>query len=220
MKDKRMSKIQAEEEYRKLVNKNFKVDDNELDFEEKIIRKELLKHYEDVKKSAKKQYDIDLLFGLSIYEFLNEKFNLNKDYTISSNVMFWIYLSMKIIPDIVYKRWKDTPARFYKHNKRIWLLSIWWYIHLSWQGDKEKTYNVIKDNSTDTILQLLERVGVGYDLKLTKELMRRLSFEKVKGDLFRRVMVLNTIYIHTIHPQLFENGYQGYVEMLFEKAKI
>lgn len=215
-----MGKLQAETEFEILIDKNFKADVNTLDDIMIRIRTKLTKYYYDLKKSYTRPYEIDLLFGLNLYKVLNEELNLKNDKTISSNINFWIYFSMRVIPDILYDRWGSQPNRFYKHNKRIWPLSIWWYIHLSWQNNEEETYEILKNNSTDTIVQLNERVGVGYDINLTKQLMKRLSHEKEKTQLFRRVMVLNTIYIHTIQPKLFENSYEGYVEMLFEKAKI
>ena len=39
------------------------------------------------------------------------------------------------MPHIVADRWgDDNDDHFWKKNVRIWLRSIWWYVHLSW-GD-------------------------------------------------------------------------------------
>lgn len=214
-----MSKIQAKIEYNKLREKNFKFTVSSKDISEpyKRIREELVNIYNDLKKDYS-TYNIDLRFGLALYEVLNKEFNLNNDMVIASNIDFWISLSINIFPDLVYDRWGDSVNRFYNHNKRIWLLSLWWYIHISWQGSMDETFKILEGNTTDTIVQLIERVGIGYDLNLTRELMRGIKRHKSNSKVFRTVMVLNTIYFHTIEPEFFKGGYEGYVDMLFNKA--
>ena len=48
---------------------------------------------------------------------------------------------------------------FYKKGVRLYSGKLWWYIHLSWQGDLEQTKSILINNSTDTILQIVERPG-------------------------------------------------------------
>lgn len=216
----KITKVQAREEFNKLIEQSFKVNESELSNDFKKIRNILVGEYNSIKNKYSKPYDIDLNFGLTLYKLLNEELDLVNDKTLASNIDFWIFISLKLIPDIVFDRWGNQQTRFYSYNKRIWPLSIWWYIHLSWQGEHYSTYETLKDNSTDTIVQLIERVGVGYDLYLTRAIMSRLSKEEKKTQLFRRVMVLNTIYLQTIEPMFFKGSYEGYVNMLFDKAKI
>lgn len=215
MKIEKMSKLTAKEYYNELENRNF-IFQGKLSKEYMQIRKELLDSYEDVIKKYKEAYNKDLYFGIQIYKILNKYLNLENDMTIAADLDFWIYLSMMVIPDIIYDRWGNSRNRFYTHNKRIWPLSIWWYIHLSWQEDENKTINNLKNYSTDTIVQLTERSGSGFDIELTRSLMKRLNKYEGRGNLFRKVMVLNTIYVKTIEPGLFESGYDGYTKMLFD----
>ena len=173
-------------------------------------------------------YDIDLHTGLVIYELLNENFGYNERLAAQDDI--WRYLSIEIIPDIVYKRHGLKAGRYYEHPRRIWLKSLWWYIHLSWQGSKEDTFNILEKNTTDTIMQLVERTGLnGYRITFTRELM--VEFYKGYNDLpgtqrtslFRRVLKLSTARTKIIEPNLVEGGVNTYVKGLFEyfvKTKI
>ena len=95
--------------------------------------------------------------------------------------------------------------------------TIWWYINLSWNVDEKTTYDIIKENSTDTILNLVERPGKGYNVKVCRSIMK-----KYKGigdrNLFRKVLKLNTAKMLTISPELEEGGIDSYVDGLFRLA--
>jgi len=161
----------------------------------------------------------DLLFGLELYDYLNNQYSLSE--RIAADTDFWRYLSMKPLSQLVYLRWGKHESRFYKVERRIWLKTIWWYIHLSWQGSVEKTYDILKENTTDEIAQLVERVGdKGYRKDLYREIMKifgELDKEK-KGrnvNLFRRVMKLNTAKVTKMEPGLHKEGVEGYARELF-----
>ena len=133
------------------------------------IRNEILAIYEEVKD--KKDYELDLYFGVKLYSYFNmiKGFNMR----LASNDDFWRYLSLKVIPDIVAQRWGvDNASHYYERGTRIWLKSIWWYIHLSWQSDEESTIEILKNNTTDEILNLVERAGGhGYYLNVYRNIM-------------------------------------------------
>lgn len=171
-----------------------------------------------------KKYDYDLEFGLEMYSMFKEKYSEDFSLRNLSNNSFWIYLSVSVIPDIVAERWgENNQVRSYKTPRRIWLSSLWWYIHLSWQGDKESTREVLLENSTDHILNLVERAGRGYDKQLYRSIMY--YYSKLSNDLkvinnrptFRGALVLNTMHIKIVEPQLMDGGYDIYVLHLFEK---
>lgn len=166
-------------------------------------------------------YDIDLHTGLAIYELLNEDFGFNERLAAQDDI--WRYISIVIIPDIIYRRHGLKSGRYYEHPRRIWLKSMWWYIHLSWQGSKQTTFEVLENNTTDTIAQLVERTGLnGYRVNFTRELM--VEFYKEYNDLpgtqrtslFRRVLKLSTARTKIIEPSLVEGGINIYVKGLFE----
>jgi len=138
------------------------------------------------------EYLFDLTFGLELYQILDEKIGFTN--RVATNDDVWRYLSVCVVPDIVHSRWSLNPDHFYKRSIRIWLKTIWWYIHLSWRGNAEETFNILKNNTTDTILQLVERPGIGYYIELYRELMLQYSNyqDESRTDFFRRVLKLNT----------------------------
>lgn len=169
-------------------------------------------------------YEIDLLFGLELYQYFKVNYNLTE--RIAANTDFWRFLSMRPLAEIVFERWGKNDSRFYKVQRRVWLKTIWWYIHLSWQGDIETTYDILKDNTTDEIAQLVERVGnKGYRKDLYRIIMKifgELDKEK-KGrniNLFRRIMKLNTAKVTKVEPGLHSEGTEGYAKELFEYFEI
>lgn len=165
----------------------------------------------------KLDYNFDLLFGLKVYEILNESIGFSN--RIATNDDVWRYLSVCVVPDIVHSRWSLNADHFYKTSRRIWLKTIWWYIHLSWQNNSEETYEILKNNSTDTILQLVERPGIGYYIDMYREIMLQYYKQgESDRDLFRSILKLNTARIMTTSPELVEGGVKEYVNSLFESV--
>lgn len=162
----------------------------------------------------KLDYQFDVLFGLKLYQTLNEFIGFTN--RISTNDDVWRYLSICVVPDIVHSRWGLNQDHFYNQPRRIWLKSIWWYIHLSWIGSEDATYGLLKNNTTDTLLQLVERPGIGYYIDLYRELMLQYSKHEDKSrELFRRVLKLNTAQLITTSPELVKGGIESYVSNLF-----
>jgi len=194
-------------------------------------RKDMIQFNQDVKMKLSiqshkgKEYQYDLEFGLRLYVYLKSHYFI----TVSeaSNNSLWIFLGVKVIPDIVFERWgADAHNRFYSNPRRIWLKALWWYIHLSWQGDEQSTREVIKNNTTDEIVQLVERSGTsGYRIRLCREIMRqyggREQVEKTRSTkLFRRAMKLNTARLTVLEPALYEGEEEEYVNELFNGLAI
>ena len=110
---------------------------------------------------------------------------------------------------------------FYQTSRRIWLKTIWWYIHLSWQNSIDETYKILIGNTTDTILQLVERPGLGYNVELFREIMKQYAnYSDSSRNLFRTVLKLNTAKILTTSPELVDGGIEKYVDSLFKMAKV
>ena len=175
--------------------------------------------HEDIPKKNN-SYLVDYKFGLKLYSMLNNQYGMTVRSASSADV--WRFLSVTVVPDVVEMRYGlNHPDRFWKKAKRIWLRVIWWYIYLSWQGSEEDTANVIKDNSTDEILQLVDRCGRGgYRVEAYRELMKQHAMldpsERRKKQLFRRVMVLNTARVQVIEPGLVNGGVNNYVSSLID----
>ena len=163
-------------------------------------------------------YRIDYQFGLKFYCLLNDQYAFTE--RLASDEAIWRYLSVCLVPDIVAKRYGiDHPDRFWKKPNRIWLRTVWWYIHLSWQGSPEKTGRILMNNSTDEILQLVDRCGkTGYRVPLCREIMAKygsIPKDRRPNNIFRKTMVLNTARVQVIEPGLVDGGEKKYVEDLY-----
>lgn len=163
-------------------------------------------------------YQVDYIFGLKLYALFTEEYQMSLRLAATEGV--WRFLSVMVVPDIIALRYgKDHPDRFWKKPKRLWLRVIWWYIYLSWQGDASTTAEILKDNSTDEILQLVDRCGRGgYRVSLYREFMKKYSelgiSERRQKQIFRKMMVLNTARVQVIEPALVDGGERRYVDDL------
>lgn len=168
-------------------------------------------------------YPDDLKFALELYGTLNDKYGMTPG--IASDDDVWRYIQMNVVPDVVYDRWADkgrpgeriNEDRFWKNSRRMWLKTLWWYIHLSLQNDSlNDTYEILKNNTADDISQLVERAGSGYRVELYRAVMRRYH-AYTGGDpmILRKVLKLNVVRCTTVEPLLFSSGVDGYVESLF-----
>lgn len=168
----------------------------------------------EVTKTA--SYFYDLNFGMELYMLMKDKYK----FTVreASDDEIWNYISMCVIPDIIEERWGLSEARYFKESRRIWLKTIWWYIHLSWNQNKEQTLKILEGLTTDEIVQLVERVGpYGYRVSFTRELMKELYEidDSMKSrNLFRQIMKLNTARVKLVEPTLYPGGTKKYVKEL------
>ncbi|OFS29445.1 MULTISPECIES: hypothetical protein [Abiotrophia] len=165
-------------------------------------------------------YLYDLNFGLALYEVLNPRTGFNN--RVATNDDVWRYLSVRVVPDIVRVRWQGNANedRIFRMNRRIWLKQIWWYIHLSWAGSVEATRERLASNTTDTIMNLVERPGLGYYVELYREIMKQYALiEDSSRNGFRSILKLNTALLPVTYPELAEGGIEGYVQYLFDSIK-
>lgn len=232
MEIKYLSISKAREEFQKIQFEDYANYFDTLPNEYKEIRNSLIDFNMEIEI---KEYLKDLDFGLYLYEYFLSKpwFNLS----LAANYDFWRYICIKVVPDIIYIRHKDIPSYYYEKNVRMYIPTLWWYIHMSWQGDKNSTYNVLLNNSTDTIQSLVERPGKkGVHLETYRSIIKYFSnvdkkyrtYKKeiynyknevfIEKDyiLFRQVMVLHTAKSLVINPDLYNGGPEAYVEMLFK----
>ena len=175
--------------------------------------------------NGRKDYDLDLSFAIDLYRYFSQFENFNE--TIASNFDFWRYLSLKVVPDLVSFRHGLIPEYFYKKTTRIYLSTLWWYIHMSFNGDLETTRNLLKDLSTDYILQMVERGGRGVYLSINRLIMRALSLlpesvrnQKKSGkNLFRRVMIQYTA-VNKNYNLVIEGEEKEFVHDLFKACGV
>lgn len=217
---------QAKNDYERLIVKDQNVvpigfEDDPQAAEWEALRKQLIDARDEVfeehgfDNAEKLDYDFDVAYGFKLHEILNENVGFNNRE--ASNNDFWNWLSVRVIPDVVHSRWGDNPDHYFKISRRTWLKVIWWYIHICWDNSEEATYELIKNNTTDTIQGLIERPGIGYYVDVYREIMKRYK-DYQDRNLFRRVMKLNTARLMTTSPELVDGGIEAYVEDLFKKA--
>ena len=81
------------------------------------------------------------------------------------------------------------------------------------------TYRILENNTTDEVVQLVERAGsAGYRVDVCRVLMKYYYLNRSKYDnkIFRKVMVLNTARSKVVEPTLVNGGAIGYVKELFD----
>lgn len=212
----------------------FRVEDQYTDLRNALVNefRALLKRFtlgQHMDENNQVQYRADLEYGLSLYKLLNDQYGFSMRMAADDGV--WRYLAVAVIPDIVAIRWgEDNDDHYWAKPSRNWLRQMWWYICLSWNGNEEETWNVLKSNSTDEILNLVERTGRGYNIETFRHIMstyglvsqaKRLELRSGKGrTLFRTIMVMNTAFMQIFEPGLFLDSEKGYVHWLFNKAGV
>jgi hypothetical protein len=124
---------------------------SDLDPDYQTIRSDLLK----LADIGKFEYDYDLEFAGKLYSYFNGLNGFNE--MVASNYGFWRYISLKVVPDIIQHRHGLVPEYYYAKNVRVYIPTLWWYIHLSMQSSLEDTINLLSRYNTDYIVQLVER---------------------------------------------------------------
>ena len=234
----------SKESFEKLVDDWDQTIPETLNEDYRILRTELVNAHQKAKQEVennpemknKKDYYTDLLFALYQYNILKmHGFSVR----LASNDQIWIYLCVRVLPDIVHSRYSGMKVktefgleyrnineeRFWRTRRRIYLKVLWWYIYLSMQLDEsgqenlEQTFKVLKDNSTDEVVQIVERSGsAGYRVDVYREIMNYYAQNRDKYDnkRFRHVMVLNTAKTRIVEPLLMDGGVKTYVRELFK----
>lgn len=190
-------------------------------------------------------YALDLDVAIKLYELLNPDEGFTNIQANDDDI--WRYISVKVMPDITFIRYPNLPEdigylraampnlfyvtaikteagsdrikkkRFYSHTRRIWLKTLWWYIHLGWQGNAVDTYNVLKNNGTNIIGHFIERPGRGYRTELFRQMLFAYSqLPEQKDDIFRAAAKMNLAECVSIEPALTEGGEAEYAKKLFE----
>lgn len=191
------------------------------------FRKELVSVFNDTlaETDGKMNYLLDLRVGIKLYQLMP----LGKSFTViqANDDDIWRYISVKVMPDITYLRYPNpekgsiriNQKRFYSHTRRIWLKTLWWYIHLSWQGDECKTFEVLRDNGVDNINKLIETPGRGYRIPLFRSMMLeyyKTSPHKVKD--FAAFTKLNNAKCVSVEPALTSGGVAVYAQKLLAEV--
>ena len=166
-------------------------------------------------RTARGRYDVEA--GLALYRILDCRGFTRRQ---AASDGFWRHLSLEVLPDLVAARWEDyQPARFWSSRSRIWLRAVWWFVHLSWQGNEQDTRVILDGITTDDMVQLVERPGRhGFRIGLCRAIMRARALRRAReagSERFREIMTLNTVKAVMTEPELHEKGLDGYVAGLY-----
>ena len=227
----------------------YDVDDNNYAAPYKPIRDDLVSTFKEALESGnnKINYILDLKVGIRLYELMNPDNGFDLVYANDDDI--WRYISVRVMPDITFIRYpnqifdievlrdhipelsyaigvkteKDSmrikKKRFYSHTRRIWLKTLWWYIHLGWQGNSADTYKVLENNGTNIISHFIERPGRGYRTALFRKMLYAYSLLPEQRDsIFRAAAKLNLAKCVSVEPELTIGGEAAYAENLFNEV--
>lgn len=176
-----------------------------------------------------KMYPVDVEVGLALYEWLMLHRITIED---ACNDNFWRYLSIVVFPDLTYLRWPKPEKeqreaggrinfkRFFRGTRRIWVKTLWWYVHLSWQGDVATTREAIKEGTADSLSKFIETPGRGYRPEYYRAFMARYAKSPVKkSETFAAAKKLSNARCRLIEPELTPGGVVGYCDQLFSEIE-
>ena len=182
-----------------------------------------------IQYDKKHRYDYDVKMGAALYVSFNKnKIGLRQ----LSDKNFWEYMSIKILPKYVFERHNLEEHRYFAKPSlnRVWLYSSWCYFNLSFNNNVDDTIKMLSSNnfSTDTILNLVDRKGDGYNIELYRKIIKAYSnVDTKKSDkgldaqhTFRFIMVLITAHSGIIEPKFYKDGINGYVNYIFDSAGV
>lgn len=207
--------------------------DQELSTEYRRLRTELFDSFTEASRRAEtmpaskaQRYSIDLNFGLDLYRILNER---GLTVRVASFDPVWLYVSMRVMPELIAMRYSSgasrlSPDRYYGKTRRIYPKCIWWYVHLSLVQtsdgcpDYEATRELLRNNTTDEIVQIVDRAGTGYRVDVTREIVKYYSTNRAQlgTSALRNILVQHVARANVVEPELALGGVPAYVRGLFE----
>jgi hypothetical protein len=218
-----------------------KINDHKVDTSFIALRQKMISISHEIDYNRIYKFDLKVAFILYKHFDPNEiSFGLRT----ASDLGFWRYLSIEVLPDIIYLRrsraisdecskisatikLKDDMIKelinknkddFWAKPLRIWLQRLWWFIHLSWQGDEQSTGQILSSRSADTILNLVERIGInGYRIDVYREMIKQT--QGMSDDQFRKTMVNHTANCAILEPSLYCGGISQYVRDLIKSVQ-
>lgn len=219
-----LEREEAQKIFESFVDGKIKIDENyfsNLDESYLEMRKTILSWLSE--HPLTKNYDFDLFLALKLYSYFNNGILEGFNESIASNYGFWRYVCIKVVPDIIIERHGLIKEYFYAKNVRLYIPTLWWYIEMCYQGSVDKTYECLKDKSTDYILQIVERPGRdGMFLEVSRLIVHYLSIlpdgvvsaECGGQTLLRRVMIQNTAR-GSNYNMILDNKADEYVRSIF-----
>ena len=210
-----LTRAQSERRYAELKETTFHPQ-SDLPDQMMVLRNSVIRAY--LSASILTPIDQDRSMGLALYgELSPDKLTMRT----AADDRIWRYLSLDVFPDLVLQRsGPDADTWFWRSRWRIWLKRTWWLIHLSWQDDPATTAKVLKNWTTDSVAQFVERPGRGFRVDLWRCIARENARRQFNQQQFRRVMKLNTALLATFDPTVSRELIEPYVVNLFDNIKL
>ena len=224
--DYNLKEYEKDEYFNNIKNGMFEFDLTE---KESKLKSEIEFELSKIQYDKKHRYDFDVKMGAALFISFNKN---NIGLRQLSDKNFWEYMSVKILPKYVFERHNLEQHRYFaKPNlNRVWLYTSWCYFNLSYNNNVDDTIKMLLSNnfSTDTILNLVDRKGDGFNIDLYRQIMKAYSNVKIdknnKGldaqHTFRFIMTLITAHNGIVEPIYYTNGVKGYVDYIFESAGV
>lgn len=198
---------------------------NQLDSDYLVIRNYLVEKYKELKQLGYKDYKLDYKFSLLFYDYFHRKEWMTD--RIAADYEFWSYIALIVMPDLVFDRFgAEDDKHYYAKGLRIWPYTLYWYVHLSWQGSLESTERILSSSRccSDTIVSLVERPGRnGTYIELYRRIMYHFvncnptkAIDNIK--LFRSIMKLALAKPQVIDPDLYEGGTSEYAKEIVQEC--
>lgn len=216
MKWKRLESAQSEGRYKQMLDSGRFVADDDLPRDMRALGAGLRTAVQFTE--ADSEFERDLKAAFALYTLLPpERLGLRN----AADDGVWRFLSLKVIPDIVHQRAGPNEQWFWRSRRkwRLWVKRMWWFAHLTWQGDETRTRAVTTSMTTDSLSQLVERAGsAGFRVELCREIARQ-HLRSDRRSALRKALKLNTAFLVTVEPELSEGGVEGYVRRLYATAR-
>ena len=203
------------------------------------LRAEVFNKYKTIVNGDNAQrmaYKLDAQLAVFLYSALNS-YGMNIRYAGTDEV--WYYLNTIVFPDILYFRWGLNDDRYWRNKQRLYLKTLWWYVHLAarfknGEFDEAETLKILqgKGMGTDSLAQVVERTGtLGYRIDLMRCIMYQFyltvnapnSTVRNASEYFRGIMKLVTSRTFSVNPVLSsfneQYGLETFTKRLLKDTK-
>lgn len=207
---------------------------DEADFRSMMCGAELnaVRQYPSTSSSYKYKRDIDI--GLALYKFFEDP---SREFSTweSNDRHMWSYLSLKVVPDIIFRRGGKSapiPDLYYRRPARMYLRKLWWFMHLSLvedtdtrKMDVEKTKRQLEILREQDANELMDRSAGGFHLDFSRTMMSLYSeycrMNNVTGtpreDFFRALIHEHHLRMQITSPEL--EGKEQYFKEILKHAE-
>ncbi len=164
--------------------------------------------------SGKEEGTKDAESAIALYELLQDYISPLE----AGRKEIWYWMACGCFPDLVALR--HGSVRTYFVGRLSWFFRLWWSAHLSKQPNDLDVWWVRRTQLTDSVQGIIERPGKGYRVNFMRALTRRFAEWHLNDRLFRHVLKLAGARAFVVDPDLHPDGYEAFINDLFEQMKL